>query len=79
MKEHQLTLKNQEREEGEKRMREKMEEEMTFKNKLLKNVQQLEQRRMEVQRELMAKSRLSSGETLRSAVVVPKSDAGDKT
>ena len=51
-----------------------MEDELALKNKLLKSVQQLEQRRMEVQRELLVKSQSSSGVTLRSAVVVPNTE-----
>ncbi len=52
--------------------KEKMREEEELRDKLLKNVQQLEKRKLEVQRELTLRALPASG--LKSAVVVPTSD-----
>lgn len=52
---------------------EKIEEESALRDKLIKNVQQLEQRKLEVQRELLLRSLTSEGgpSHLKSAVVIP--------
>lgn len=51
---------------------EKMEEESVLRDKLIKNVRHLEQRKIEVQRELLLRSLTSEGQSqLKSAVVIP--------
>ena len=57
------------------RRKEKLEEEVELRDKLMKNVQQLEQRKKEIQRELKLRN-LSSGSQLKSAIVIPQ--AGQK-
>ena len=62
-----------EREKLEKDRLERLEQESSLRDKLIKNVQHLEQRKMEVQRELLLRSLTVEGQTqLKSAVVVPK-------
>ena len=56
-----------------KRKEETMKEEEELRDKLLKNVQQLEQRRMEVQRELLLRT-LPSGKQRKSAKIAPNND-----
>lgn len=66
-------LEARQRKEEERLKRQKLEAEANLRDKLIKNVQDLEQRRLEVQRELLLRS-LSSESTatqLKSAVVVP--------
>lgn len=61
------------RKEEEQQKKQKLEAEANLRDSLIKNVQDLEQRRLEIQRELLLRS-LSSGSTttqLKSAVVVP--------
>ena len=49
-----------------------LQEESALRDKLIKNVHQLEQRKMEVQRELLLRNLTSDGQSqLRSAVVIP--------
>ena len=64
-----------EREAEQQRRREKLEEEASRRDQLMKNVQQLEQRRLELQRELKLRNLSSSaaegGPQLKSAIVVP--------
>lgn len=61
-----------EKEQMEVARREKLEEESVLRDKLIKNVRQLEQRKMEVQRELLLRSLTSDGQSqLKSAVVIP--------
>lgn len=51
----------------------RLEQESALRDKLIKNVQHLEQRKMEVQRELLLRSLTADGQSqLRSAVVIPK-------
>lgn len=64
-------MEQQQREAGQQRRKEKLEEEVVLRDKLMKNVQQLEQRRLEIQRELKLRNR-SSGSQLKSAIVVPR-------
>lgn len=59
-------------EENERKRQEKLKKEEELRDKLLKNVQQLEQRKMEVQRELLLKTLPTGGKQLKSAVVVPR-------
>lgn len=70
-----MALEQREREEEQQRRREKLEEEASRRDQLMKNVQQLEQRRLELQRELKLRNlSLSTGEggaQLKSAIVVP--------
>lgn len=64
-----------EKERAEAARREKLEEESVLRDKLIKNVRDLEQRKMEVQRELLLRSLTSAdgGQAqLKSAVVIPK-------
>jgi hypothetical protein len=62
-----------EKERTEAAKREKLQEESVLRDKLIKNVQQLEQRKIEVQRELLLRSLTSDGQSqLKSAVVIPK-------
>ena len=66
-------LERQKREEDEERRRQKLEEEANLRDKLIKNVQQLEHRKLEIQRELLLRSlSSSSGTQLKSAVVIPQ-------
>ena len=53
---------------------EKLAKESVLRDKLIKNVQHLEQRKMEVQRQLLLRTLSSSGgqSHLKSAVVIPK-------
>lgn len=65
-----------EREAEQQRRREKLEEEASRRDQLMKNVQQLEQRRLELQRELKLRnlscsSAAEGGAQLKSAIVVP--------
>lgn len=64
-----------EREAEQQRRREKLEEEASRRDQLMRNVQQLEQRRLELQRELKLRNLSSSagegGAQLKSAIVVP--------
>ena len=62
----------QEKEKMEKTRLEKMHEETALRDKLIKNVRQLEQRKMEVQRELRLRNLNSEGQGLKSAIVIPK-------
>lgn len=64
-------MERQQREEERLRRQERTEAEALLRNKLMRNVQQLEQRKLEIQRELLVRS-LSSGSQLKSAVVVPQ-------
>lgn len=70
-------LKDEEREQEalrEKTMKEeKMRGEEELRDKLLKNVQKLEQRKLEVQRELVLRTTVDGGQ-LKSAVVVPNNE-----
>lgn len=51
---------------------ERLEQEAELRDKLIKNVQQLEKRKVEVQRELLLRSLTSDGPSqLKSAVVIP--------
>ena len=62
-----------EREKMERNRLERLEEESSLRDKLIKNVQQLEQRKMEVHRELLLRSlTMDKQSQLKSAVVVPK-------
>ena len=68
------------RKEEEQQKRRKLEAEANLRDSLIKNVQDLEQRRLEIQRELLLRS-LSSGSTatqLKSAVVVPTDRAQEE-
>ena len=70
-----LAMEERQREEDHQRRREKLEEEANKRDKLMKNVQQLEQRRLELQRELKLRnlsSSLEGGAQLKSAIVIPK-------
>ena len=70
-----LAMEERQREEDHQRRREKLEEEANKRDKLMKNVQQLEQRRLELQRELKLRnlsSSLEGGVQLKSAIVIPK-------
>lgn len=53
--------------------KEKLEEEVELRDKLMKSVQQLEQRKREIQRELKLRnlSSAAAGSQLKSAIVVP--------
>lgn len=72
-----LALEQRQREAEQQRRREKLEEEATRRDQLMRNVQQLEQRRMELQRELKLRNLSSAaavgsgGTQLKSAIVVP--------
>ncbi len=67
-----------EREVEQKRRREKLEEEASRRDQLMRNVQVLEQRRLELQRELKLRNLSSSagegGAQLKSAIVVPNNE-----
>lgn len=69
-REKQLALERQRSEAEQLRRKEKLEEEIELRDKLMKNVQQLEERKREIQRELKLRN-LSS--QLKSAIVVPHS------
>lgn len=73
-REREAMVERLQREENETRRQEKLREEEELRDKLLKNVHQLEQRRMEVQRELLLRALPTSGLQVKSAVVVPKDD-----
>ena len=68
-------MAQQQREEEEARKRERMEEEASLRDQLIKTVHQLEHRKLEIQRELVLRTLSSSsgvgGPQLRSAVVIP--------
>ena len=52
----------------------RLEKESVLRDKLIKNVHHLEQRKMEVQRQLLLRSLTSGGQShLKSAVVIPTS------
>lgn len=62
-----------EKEKAEKYRVERLEQESALRDKLIKNVHHLEQRKMEVQRELLLRSLTADGQAqLKSAVVIPK-------
>lgn len=62
-----------EKEQAEKSRLERLEQESALRDKLIKNVQHLEQRKMEVQRELLLRSLTADGQSqLKSAVVIPR-------
>ena len=73
-----LAVEQHQREAEQQRRREKLEEEVTRRDQLMKNVQQLEQRRLEIQRELklrnLSSSSLPGGAQLKSAIVIPNTD-----
>ena len=71
-RERQEAIERQQREEERLRKQERTKAEALLRDKLMRNVQQLEQRKLEIQRELLLRS-LSSGAPLKSAVVIPKS------
>ena len=71
-KEREAKLEELQRLENEQKRQEKLEEEQLLRDKLVKNVQQLEQRRLEIQRELLLRTLPSGGGQLKSAVVVPE-------
>ena len=51
----------------------RLEQESALRDKLIRNVHHLEQRKMEVQRELLLRSLMADGQSqLKSAVVIPK-------
>ena len=54
------------------KMKEKLKEEDELRDKLTKSVQQLEQRKREIQRELKLRNLSSAGSQLKSAIVVPR-------
>lgn len=55
------------------KMKESRLEESVLRDKLIQNVRHLEQRKIEVQRELLLRSLTSDGQSqLKSAVVIPK-------
>ena len=66
-------LENQQREEERLRRRERLEKETSLRDRLTRSLQELEQRRQEVHRELLLRSQ--PGGTLRSAVVIPQEDS----
>lgn len=67
-----MTALKKERFEAEHQKRkEKLEEEVELRDKLMKSVQQLEQRKREIQRELKLRNLSSAGSQLKSAIVVP--------
>lgn len=62
-----------EKEKTQKSRLERLEQESALRDKLIKNVQHLEQRKIEVQRELLLRSLTADGQAqLKSAVVIPK-------
>lgn len=62
-----------EKEKIERSRLERLEKESALRDKLIKNVHQLEQRKMEVQRELLLRSLTAEGQSqLKSAVIIPK-------
>ena len=73
-----MALELREREAEQQRRKEKLEEEANRRDQLMRNVQQLEQRRLELQRELKLRNLSSStgegGAQLKSAIVVPNTD-----
>ena len=73
-----MALELREREAEQQRRKEKLEEEASRRDQLMRNVQQLEQRRLELQRELKLRNLSSStgegGAQLKSAIVVPNTD-----
>lgn len=74
-KERQAKMEQLQREENERKRREKLLEEQSLRDKLVKNVQQLEQRKVEIQRELLLRTLPSSGGgQLKSAVVIPENN-----
>ena len=64
--EHQLRVEERQRRRG------RLEEEASLRDRLIRSVQELERRRMAVQRELLLRSK--PGGTLRSAVVIPQEE-----
>ena len=73
-------LERQQKEEAERKWKEKLRKEASLRDRLIRNVQQLEHRKRVLQRELVSRGSIlphedrgSSGSQLSSAVVVPKS------
>lgn len=69
----QKALEQLQQEEKQRMKREKLEEEQSLRDKLVKNVQSLEQRKLDIQRELLLRTHTSDGGHLKSAVTVPHS------
>lgn len=61
-----------ERERAERCRLQQLKKETALRDKLIKNVQHLEQRKMEVQRELVLRNLPAGQSQLKSAVVIPK-------
>lgn len=61
-------------EEEQRRRKEIMEEEVELRDKLMKNVQQLEQRKREIERELKLRTSSSQRSQLKSAIIVPRTE-----
>ena len=62
----------EEKERAERTRLERLEKESMLRDKLIKNVQDLEQRKMEVQRELLLRNLNSDKSQLKSAVTIPR-------
>lgn len=72
-----MALERQRSEAEQLRRKERMEQEIELRDKLMKNVQQLEERKREIQRELKLRNLSSQGSQLKSAIVIPKHTAND--
>ena len=72
-----MALERQHSEAEQLRRKERMEQEIELRDKLMKNVQQLEERKREIQRELKLRNLSSQRSQLKSAIVVPKHTAKD--